>query len=105
MINYLKVVYNAVKTAFYIPEISKEDLLITLNYPLIALKLWCLNLVLYLSVIITGTVFTFLLGGGKLHYWEFTRAYFYDGYALNFIAWRIHTVVYGICLLISFKAE
>jgi len=101
----LKSVLTQIKNAIWIPNISKDELLDVLAYPILAAQLWCLNLVIYVSVIITGTVFAFLLGGQMVSLQmlsDFTRAYFYDGVFI-FEAWRIHLLFYIFCLLLTFR--
>ena len=100
-----KTIIKVHKDLFWIPglTITKEDVFFFLYRFVIAAMIWSLNLVLYFSMIITATVLIFLLGGGEYGFWEFTRAYFYDGHMLNFIAWRCHIVLYGCCLVVAFN--
>jgi len=103
----LKSMWNALKTVLFIPQISKEDLLITLYYPILAFKLWCLNLALFFSFFIVLLLFVFL--SGEWQYLtktdDFIRFYFYDEYLLNFPMWKLHVVLYFCCLLIAFRAD
>jgi len=103
----LKPMWNSLKTVLFIPQISKEDLLLGLYYPILAFKLWCLNLAFPLLGIGILFVFSFLLAKWDLLtvVGDGLTSYFYSGYLLSFPAWKCHIVLYFCCLLMSFNAD
>jgi hypothetical protein len=70
-------------------------------------KLYLLVLAPYLTIITVGSLLFILFGGENYieGIWSFTRAYFYDGHILNFIAWRVHLTWFVFCMLININEE
>jgi hypothetical protein len=72
---------------------------------IIAFQLWCLNLSLYFTMLVTVLFFCILTGEGGFitGSLEFTKAYFYNGYFLGFLAWRIHLSYFLFCILTTIR--
>jgi hypothetical protein len=76
------------------------------NFLLWAFKLYLLVLAPYLTVVVLGFIFSILCGGNFIDgVLSFTRAYFYDGYLLDFIAWRVHLTWLIVCFFICLNEE
>lgn len=76
------------------------------NILLWSFKLYLLALAPYLTVIVLGLAFSVLCGGNFVEgVLSFTKAYFYDGYILDFIAWRAHLTWFVICFFICLNEE
>lgn len=71
----------------------------------LAAQLWFITLSLYFSVVITAVFLSILAGSEDFINClvDFTRAYFYDGTFLGFVAWRIHLTIYAFCVLLTFN--
>lgn len=69
-----------------------------------SLKLCLLVLVPYLTVIITSVLLGTLIGDFP-DLISLTRSYFYDGYFLHFIAWRLHLTYFIFCIIINIFKE
>jgi hypothetical protein len=79
----------------------------TLNVLLWSCNLYLLVLAPYLTLITVASLL-FILCGRENYLegiWSFTRAYFYDGQILDFIAWRVHLTWFVICVLININEE
>lgn len=77
------------------------------NILLWAFKLYLLVLSPYLTLISVSSLL-FILCSGTNYFegiWSFTRAYFYDGYMLDFVAWRVHLTWFVICFFICLNEE
>ena len=71
-------------------------------------KLYLLVLAPYLAMVFTVVLLSILFGGFLNTVSNIpclTRAYFYDGQVLDFIAWRVHLTWFVICVLICLNEE
>ena len=78
------------------------------NVLLWSFKLYLLVLAPYLAMVLTVLLLSILFGGTIdviSNFPDFTRAYFYDGQVLDFIAWRVHLTWFVICVLICLNEE
>lgn len=78
------------------------------NVLLWSCKLYLLILAPFLTIVLTVALFSILFGGfmdAVLCLPDFTRAYFYDGQFLDFIAWRVHLNWFVVCVLICINEE
>lgn len=69
-------------------------------------KLYLLVLAPYLASVFTVVLLSLLFGKNFISgLGDFTRAYFYDGQVLDFVAWRVHLTWFILCFFICLNEE
>ena len=98
-----KSILLTLKEALWIPMVSLAAIVDIGTRLFVAAHLWCIVLVPYLTMMFVTLILSLLFGVLPHGLWDFTRAYFYDGTWFYFTAWRIHIVIYIMCLIETFR--